>query len=153
MQSYANSVQTFFGISQIRVQGHHLCFYNTEAHLKLQRPPKSLIKCTVKGKTHPSYVVFRVVQLENFWFLRQSIEVFYLTSAILHGKISLGSNSIPFFSIIPIRKEKNTTMSSTYHSFFSKMVAVYGLPFQNRTCSGSPTQDLECGTNGSVHVD
>ena len=33
------------------------------------------------------------------------------------------------------------------------MVDVYSLRFQNRRCSGSATQDLECGTNGSVHVD
>ena len=33
------------------------------------------------------------------------------------------------------------------------MVDVYSLRFQNRTCSGSATQDLECGTIGSVHVD
>ena len=33
------------------------------------------------------------------------------------------------------------------------MVDVSSLPFQNRTCSRSATQDLECGTNGPVHVD
>ena len=33
----------------------------------------SLIKCTIKGKTGLSYVVFREVHLENLWFLRQSI--------------------------------------------------------------------------------
>ena len=33
------------------------------------------------------------------------------------------------------------------------MVDVYSLRFQNRTCSESATQDLECGTNDSVHVD
>ena len=30
----------------------------------------SSIKCTVKGKTRPSYVVFREVHLENFWFFK-----------------------------------------------------------------------------------
>ena len=33
------------------------------------------------------------------------------------------------------------------------MVDVYNLRFQNRTCSGSATQDLEYWTNTSVHVD
>ena len=40
MQSCANSVQTFFDLIQIHVQEHHSCFYNNEAHLKQQRPPK-----------------------------------------------------------------------------------------------------------------
>ena len=33
------------------------------------------------------------------------------------------------------------------------MVDVYSLRFQNCSCSGNATQDLECGTNVSVHVD
>ena len=36
----------------------------------------SLIKCTVKDKIRPSYVVFREEHLENFWFLRICIEAF-----------------------------------------------------------------------------
>ena len=47
-------------------------YYTTNDH------QNSSVKCTVKGKTRLSYVVFRKVHLENFcfFFLRQSIEVF-----------------------------------------------------------------------------
>ena len=78
VQSCANYVETFFDLSQIRVQGHHSCFYNTEAHLKLYDQQIALF--TVKGKTNPSYIVCMVT--------KTIIRVFYLISAILHGKIS-----------------------------------------------------------------
>ena len=72
---------------------------------------------------------------------------------ILHGKISR-VNIIPFFSIVPVREEKRKIRKCQARTLcFSKMVDVYSLRFQNRTCSGSATQDLECGTKGSVHVD
>ena len=45
------------------------------------------------------------------------------------------------------------TVLHQYFQCFDFKMEVYSLQYQNRTCSGSPTQDLECGTNGSVHVD
>ena len=64
VQSCANYVETFFDLSQIRVQGHHSCFYNAEAHLKLYDQQIALF--TVKGKTNPS--------LLSVWLLRQLLD-------------------------------------------------------------------------------